>query len=438
MSYGYVNPSTGFTVECWFKTNATSANARMLFNSRTQAQVQWSVGAVPTSYGRQLTIGLTNTQALNFQLVNETSTTGTIVATYTDPSPAGYGNDNIWHFVAFRLNSNRSTWTLFLDGAILATGNASAQVFWNPSVQTFSAEYAPHMGDFGNSIWNKWLAYPALFEKALSDNRILEHYTAGSGGTVYYGDDEVTRLTRISDWAEVPDQSREFETSLVNLQGIQVSGTNALTAMQDTVFASSGLLYADGQSRIIYHNRRHGYNRWNVITLAESFDAAPEMGVVFSVDDTYIYNDVRGDRPFGSEFRIVNQISKAAYGRKTYSFSLPVTTHEELVNAVAWIASRYREPVVRASTMSFAAESSDLIEWAATGGLQIGDHLVIDELPGDAAPEVLMEFVVEKINLDVDVKNRTWRLNLEMSPFEIHEVFQIGVTPLGPRYRIAY
>jgi hypothetical protein len=438
VSYGYVNPSTGFTIEVWFKSNAFNANYRALFNSRTQAQVQWFIGSQPTGNGRQMTMGLANgTGALTFQLVSETATSAFSVISFTD-SAGAYAADNAWHHVAFRLSSNRATYTLFLDGAVLATGNATAQVFWNPSIQTFGAEYAPNMGDFGSNVWNKWLAYPVMFQKDLSDNRILEHYTAGSGGTVYYGDSEVTRLNRIADWAEVPDQSRDFETALVNLQGIQVAGTNALTAMQDTVGAANGFLFADGQSRIVYHNRRHSYNRWNIVTLAESVDAAPEVGVTFSVDDTYIFNDVRGDRPFGSEFRIVNDVSKASYGRKTYSFSLPVTTHEELVNAVAWIAARYREPVVRVSSMTFAAESSALIEWAATGGLTIGDHITLDELPGGAAPEVLMEFIVEKISLDVDIKNRTWRLNMELSPFEINEVFQIGVTPLGPRYRIAY
>lgn len=439
MAFGYVNPVTGFTFETWFKTNATAAFFRSLFHSRTQASVTWNVGTSVTGIGRQFTFGIAQTvNAFQFSLVNETNTTGTIVASWTDPSPSDYASDNAWHHTAFRLGTDRRTWTVFLDGVVLATGTASVAVNWKPSFQTFGAEYGPQMGDFGNSIWNKWLAYPAAYEKPLTNNRIFEHYTAGAGGTVYYNDDEVARLHRICDWGELPDQSREFEPALVNLQGIQVAGTNTLTALQDTAAAASGIIYADGQSRLVYHNRRHNYNRWSVVTLAESLSAAPEIGVTFSVDDTRIFNDVRGDRPFGSEFRILNEISKAAYGRKTYSFTLPVTTHEELVSAVSWISAKYREPVVRVSTVSFAAESSDLLEWTATGGITVGDHITLDELPADAAPDSVMEFIVENVGLDVDVKNRKWQLNLELSPFEIQEVFQVGVTPLGTKYRIAY
>lgn len=439
MGFGYVTPVNGFTVEMWFKRDAVPATAfEALWNFRTQAAVTWNTGGSITGIGRQMAMGITSGGAFSFTVANEGASSGTTVASYTDGSPTGYGNDNAWHHVAFRLGINKIAWALFLDGALYASGNASAAVNWNPSLLTFGAEYAPHVGDFGTNIWGKWLSYIAVYQSPLSDNRIFEHYTAGAGGTVYYGDDEVTRLHRISDWADVPEQSREFETALIELQGIQVAGTNALTAMQDTTFASSGILFADGQSRMVYHNRRHSFNRWTVATLAESTDSAPEIGLTFTVDDNNIYNDVRGDRPFGSTVRIVDDISRAQFGRKVFSFSIPVTTNEELYNAVTWISSRYRNSVVRVSEISFRAESSDLIEWAGTGGVTIGDHIILDELPPEAAPEVQMEFIIEKVSVDVDIKNRIWVTKFELSPFELNEVFQVGVTSLGSVYKIAY
>lgn len=434
MAYGYVNPATGpgFTIELWFKSDALSATFRTLFNSRTQAKVTWQVG----NYGKQMVLGITAAGALNIGIIEETPPQ--IVVSYTDGSPTGYANDNEWHHLAFRLGANTQAWTLFLDGAIYASGNATNPVEWNPSIQTFGAEYAPHMGDNGSNLWNKWLAYCVMYEKPLTDNRIFEHYTAGAGGTVYYGDTEVERLNRIATWAEVPDQSREFESSLVTLQGIQVAGTNSLTAFQDTAYSASGFIYADGQSRLVYHNRRHSYNRWNVTTLAESTDSAPEIGLTFTVDDTNIYNDIKGERPFGSQVRIIDDISKAAYGRKTLSFSIAVTTHEELTNAVSWIAAKYRDAVVRVSNISFRAESSDLIEWIGTGGLNIGDHITLDELPAGSAPEVTMEFIVEKVSLNVDIFNKIWEVNLELSPYDLQRVFQVGVSYLGSIDKIAY
>lgn len=440
MAYGYVNPSVGpgFTVELWFKSDAQPANYRALWNSRTQAAVTWNVGGSNTGIGRQGNLGIGTTGALSLQLIDETNTGGTIVVNWTDPSPGGYSSDNQWHHVAMRLGTNRVAWAVFLDGELLASGNASAGVDWKPSLQTFGAEYAPHVGDFGTNMWDKWLAYAAMYEYPLTDNRIFEHYAAGAGGTVYYGDNEVDRLHRIADWADVPDQSREFGEALVELQGVQVAGTNALTAFQDTSAYAGGLVYADGQSRLVYHNRRHSYNRWNVATFAESTDSAPEIGLTFTIDDSSIYNDIRGDRPFGSQARLVDDISVAAYGRKVYSFSISVTTHEELVNAVSWIAAKYREASVRVSEIVFRAESSDLIEWAATGGIQIGDHITLDELPAGASPEITMEFIVEKISLEVSMTNQIWAMRLELSPFELQRVFQVGLSNLGSEWKISY
>lgn len=438
MSYGYLIPTGGFTVEVWFKRDTLPTAFEALINQRTQAAVKWNPAGGAYGIGRQFVLEMTTAGALSATLVNETTTSGTNVILYTDPSPGGYANDNQWHHIAFRLGTNRIAWALFLDGALYASGNASSAVNWNPGILTFGAQYAPNVGDFGSWHWFKWLAYPAVFQKPLSNNRILEHYTAGSGGTVYYGDDEVTRLHRISNWAEVPEQSREFESALINLQGLQVADTNALTALQDTSFASSGLIYADGQSRLVYHNRRHSYNRWNVLTLAESTTSAPEVGVTFTIDTSSIYNDVRGDRPYGSQVRLVDEVSKYAYGRKTYDISIPVTTQEELENAVSWVASKYREAVVRVSNISFRAESSDVIEWMGTGGISRGDHITLSELPPEAAPEVSMEFIVEKISVNANIKNRTYEVNLELSPFELSQVYQVGVSTLGSRWRIAY
>jgi hypothetical protein len=438
MPYGYVRPSTGFTIECWFKRDATSPNYQTLFNQRTQAAVNWPSSAIYTQ-GRQLIVELNpTTGALNVGMLNETTTTGTLVVGWADSDPGGYANDNQWHHVALRVANNKSTWALFVDGAIKTQLNTTAPLNWQPGILTFGAQYAPQLGNYGSGIWDDWLAYPAVYDKALTNSRIFEHYTAGAGGTVYYGDNEVTRLHRIADWAEVPDQAREFEDALTNLQGIQVADANALTAFQDTAAAASGLVFADGQSRLVYHNRRHRYNRWNVVTLGESLGSAPEIGITFSIDDENIYNDIRGDRPYGSTIRMIDNVSKAAHGRKTFSFSIPVTTHEELQNAVAWIASQYRYPKVRISEVTFRAESSDLIEWMGTGGVTIGDHITLIELPAEAAPEGTMEFVIEKMSVDVDIKSRVYKASFQLSPFEINQVFQVGRTNLGSTWRLGY
>lgn len=437
MSFGYVTPSTGFTIECWFKRDALPATYEALFGQRTQAVVNWP-GYTVAVQGRQFELDINSAGALDLYMFNESTNSAVSLGGWTDPSPSGYANDNEWHHIAFRVSDNKSTWALFLDGQVLHVANTNAIINWNPGFLTFGAAYAPHLGNFGSYIWDGWLAYIAVYNTGLSQNRIQEHYTAGAGGTVYYGDDEVTRMIRIADWAEVPDQSREFEEAVTNLQGIQVDGTNALTAFQDAASSAGGLVFSDGQSRMVYHNRRHRYNRWNAITLGESLQSAPEVGITFTVDDEAVYNDIRGERPYGSNIRVVDAISKAAHGRKTYPFSIAVTTHAELEHAVNWIAQQYRYPRVRVSEVSFRAESSELIEWLGTGGVTIGDHITLIELPQEAAPEESMEFVIDQISVDVDIKNRIYTVSMQLSPYEINSIFRVGVSNLGTEHRLGY
>jgi hypothetical protein len=201
MSFGYLIPTNGFTVEIWFKRDTVPVSFETLINQRTQATVNWT-GAINT-VGRQFVLEMSSAGALLITVNNESATAGTTVISYADASPTGYGNDNVWHHVAFRLAADKVSWALFLDGVSYATGTASAAVNWNPGLLTIGGQYAPHVGDFGSFIWSKWLAYAVVYNTPLTDNRIFEHYTAGSGGTVYYGDNEVQRLTRIADWAEV-------------------------------------------------------------------------------------------------------------------------------------------------------------------------------------------------------------------------------------------
>lgn len=442
MSYGYLTPATGWTVEIWFKhqtllTGGTDWDA--LFNQYTQSSTNWS--SFGNSNGRQFELSISSaTNALRLQFFNSNGNTGTTLATFDDPNGTNqpYANDNEWHHVAVRMSTNKINFSVFLDGQLLGNGTTSAALNWNPGILAIGGAYSPPNGFFGIDLWEGWLAYAAVFQRPLSDNRILEHYTAGSGGTVFYNDNEVTRLGRILDWARVPDQSREFESNLVNLQGIQVQDANALTALQDTVKAAGGVLFADGQSRIVYHNREHVYNRWTIVTLAESLGAAPETDLEFTLDDETIFNDIRGDRPFGSQIRMQDELSVDAHGPRTYSFSIPVTTHEELQNAVSWIFERYAEPEVRVSTVTLRAESSTVIEWIGTGGVTIGDHITLTELPQEAAPFETMEFIIEKISINADLINKVWAVSLGLSPYRLAEVFEVGTTPLGSRYRLAY
>jgi hypothetical protein len=88
------------------------------------------------------------------------------------------------------------------------------------------------------------------------------------------------------------------------------------------------------------------------------------------------------------------------------------------------------------SGVSMRADSSSVIEAAATGRVEVGDRIVIDELP-DWAPVSTIELTVEGISLDADFVGKTWKMSLNLTPAEFDDVFEIGTSALGGTDKIA-
>jgi hypothetical protein len=435
VSYGYLTAEGGFVVGGWFwRDTAVLTDWDTLVSQQTQATPAWS--GVPGLNGRHLWFGMGAGVGSGFYLTVHNEA-GTNLLTWQDPAPSGYFDDSQWHNWALRCAVDKKTWTLFLDGVQFYTTTLATAIDWQPGMLAFGATYAPHLGNWGTYLWSGRVAYTYVIDHEVSDNRIAIHYAAGAGGTVYYGDTEVERIDRVLDWADIPLQAREYDDALLTVQGIAPANTNALEAAHQAAEAASGLILADGQSRIVYHNRRRRYNRASLQTVAESLGSAPEMDIEFTVDDRWVFNDLRGSRPYGSSLRMRNLRSQAEYGRKVIEVTLPVTSHEELINAASWLLNQYGSARVRISGVSFAVESSIALEFLATGGLTVGDVITLDELPEDA-PQTTMVFAVDGIGVDADFKDGKFRLKLRLSPQELNNVYQVGVSKLDGTYVIGY
>jgi hypothetical protein len=432
MAYGYLRPLGGFALEFWFRHTAIPTYPEAFVSQQSQNKaVAWSTD--PAINGRQLIIYLDSTiGALKMEIRN---TAGTLVGSFADTA-GDYSTDDAWHFVAMRLEGDKKTVTLWLDNEVKYTAVLAVVLDWVPGVMSVGGAYAPHLGNYGTYLYNGGLAYFAAWDVVRSAARLSEHYTAGSGGTVFYGDDEVTRLQRLYSFAGVPVNAQRFDEPVTTLQGLQVAGQNGLEKILATGSDASGLVFADGQSSMVYQNRRHRYNRPVLVTLTEETSSAPDVGMGFTTDDTKVYNDVRASRPYGGSARIRNRASEYEYGQKIYPLSLAITSDDEMRNAGSWVAERYGEDKVRIEGVTLSAESSDLIQYLAET-VSIGDRIAFDDLP-DNAPDTYMEYVVEAISVEANFKAETWSLGLQLSPAELWDVLQVGVSTLGDGSRIAF
>lgn len=435
MPFGYLTIDGGWTIEAWFNRDTLPGvgGQAVLLGQHTQGSKVTNPDDSQSVQGRQFTLGVDSSGAWSF-VVSDDGEPDRI--DYTSATGIAYFSDSKWHHVAVVLKAaNKRDWALYVDGVLVGSGTASAVPSWKPGRLAIGAMYAPQRGNFGARLWDKKVAYVAAIDKEISQERIIEHYNAGAGKSVYYGDDEVTRISRVLDWANVPESHRLLDDPVTTLQGIAVTNSNALEKAQEAGEAARGLVFADGTGHIRYQSRRRRYNRHQSYRLAESLGSAPEVGIQFATNKQYIYNDIRGSRTAtgttdtASVIRMQNEVSIDTYGRKVYTFTVPLTDPEELKSMVAWLLARYGEDQVRISNVKFRIESSSELR-RLMETVEVGDLIVLDELT-DPAPAATMEFLVEQITCNVNFLERKWEVGLALSPHSFNRSFQIGVSQIG-------
>lgn len=445
MSYGYVTPK-GFTVLGWFmRTTAvpgTNSEGEHLFVQYSQNPHNWST--LDQVNGRQIDMAYTSDGKLRLQVRKESD--GSLLLNWASADAHSEVNDSTWHFFACRMLADGKTFDMWIDDELqtpAASGSdpgapavASAAVDWYPGTFMFGGGIAIKDGNFGHDMWNGSLSYLAVFDVPLSNDRILVYEQNGSGeDLIYAGDSEVKRLDRILDWTGVPEYARSYDPPVTTLSGVQ-TGQGAMELLNDTAQSAAGLAFADGQSRIVYHNRHHRNNRYNFVTFAESLGSSVEVGMEFSTDDTQVYNDITGSRPDGVTLRIQDESSQAYYGRRTYEVSASITSDVELRNYCSWILSRYGYDRVRVEQAYLQAESSDLIQYAAEC-IQIGDVVTFDELTPNN-PSTTLTYTIDAIGVEADPSAPSWQLQLGLTPNDLNYVFEVGNGTVGDGAHIAF
>jgi len=431
-AYGYLTPSTGFTFQCWFNRNVgVGSGWYPAFASQyTQAPVSWTGNK--SINGKQFWFGMVpTTGAMGMSIYQEG---GTAQWAWSDPSPSGYPDDGQWHRAAIT-TPNGNTWRMWLDDVQIASGPATFTAVWRPGSLTIGGGYAPYLGNYGSELWDKKLALVSAYNRELSDAEMHASF-ASVGSACFSGDDEVTRLNRIYGWTATPEWNRDSDPPMTTLKGAQVTDANALTSALEAAKGAGGMVFADGQGYMQYHNRRRRYNRWSLFDFCESLGAGVGAGVDFTTDVSKIYNDIKGTMQDAGTFRLRDSVSIDSNGVKSYSFTLPVTNAEEMRNTVAWMLFRYGAALMRVSSITLSAATSNLLQAATSGLVEIGDRFTVTELP-DWCPLSELDVTVEGISLEANFTEGTWDMVFNTSPAKFDRVIQLGVSVLGEDDKVA-
>lgn len=281
--------------------------------------------------------------------------------------------------------------TLYLDGAIVATATWTGfgSVLPWAAMEIGGANLNRHLSVFAGT-----LSHVAAFDAGLSDARVAAHAAAGLTG--FTGERSDQRVARVASYVGVPAAQQVLEVGLSTTGPAKISGQSALAAMQAVESTENGLLFVDGQGRLMFHARSHRYNTVSASTLAGD-DVDP--GIRFVPNDQYLINDVTASRDGGITYRAMNQASIDDYFVAHKDLALTADSDNEVIDAANYLVNTYATPVPRPPnlTVDILTKSSQA---AAMLGLEFGTRITLATLPAQA-PAASSDWFMEGVQITI-------------------------------------
>ncbi|MEU8780056.1 LamG-like jellyroll fold domain-containing protein [Streptomyces sp. NPDC048637] len=295
--------------------------------------------------------------------------------------------------------------------------------------------WASFAGRQAGSIYGEYangrMAHLAIWDRCITFAELDEIWRLGDNSGADFPEDEQTRIARIATMANFWGETA-YDGGMSTLQGPDWSaGASALDELQQTAEDASGYLFMDGDGRLTYHNRDRRQGAAVRYELSDSLGLPYEPGLQFEMDEDRIINEVSYKRTNGTEGVVKDQVSVDAFGRKSKSIELRLSSDSAVQDAAYTLLNHYSTPVVRCDSVTLNATATPGLFMVALG-VEIGDRITLSDLPSQA-PESSLDYYVEAIETDVSVDGGTlqWVTTLALSPAENSDVWVLEDPTLG-------
>ena len=246
------------------------------------------------------------------------------------------------------------------------------------------------------------IGHYAVYDHALSADDIARHWHVGHDG--FSGDSDGARLNRILNYARWPASWRDIDDGDASLAGEQWDdGSKLLDELQAVEVDGGGVLFMSAAGKVTYRARLARVAATSEATFDCTGNRAPEAPLEWSVDDTHLCNIIKATRdvPGGVSTTVIDHDSVAEYEEIwDDSFTLRVTTDEEVVSRAREKIQRYKDPDTRISQLVLNPSASTGPDaqalWNLALGLEIGDKITLTNLP-DHAPANEIDYFVESV-----------------------------------------
>lgn len=340
--------------------------------------------------------------------------------------------DGNWHHLVLVTTTTAATSTtttaLWVDGVQIGTTSTVVYTGAQPQMRitewsvagifsplinhctaTFGTDYQPPM------------AHVVVWNRALSTSEVADLWNAGKG---YPGDRSDQRIARYLGYRYIAPSSLEVGASTMDVSTL-APGTALLDACQNVALSENGILVTTpGDSgTVTFQARTHRYfetaPRWVFGENAAASEIPYLDDISFDFDPTQIYNDVQVVRSGGitaiggTSPNIV--ASQNAYGLRSFSRTINVTSDLETQDAANWIFTGHRDPVQRVSHVSIDPASNPSL-WNAALGVEIGDRATLKRRTSNGLT-ISADYFVERV--EHSREPGAWKVSFQMSPAAI-------------------
>lgn len=310
-----------------------------------------------------------------------TVTGATSLTVETVGSTSGLNDDN-WHHLVY----DQRIGVAWVDGV-----NVDPTLAPTPG----SDQRFLHIGGYrGTRLWNGALAHVAVYAANVTiGSALATHYNAGANG--YAGEAADTRIFRLAEYAGLLSVTVWGSThDPVDSQG--PGGSGVVARMREVEATESGKLFAERDWFGLAYQSRDV--RYNPDPASETFTidyADLEPGTKLSADDQKKINFVEASRPGGATQRVTAPESILAFG--TYppaggTLSLLKTSDNSVLDAAAWLVSRYAAPAPELREV--AIEAYTMPNFLDILDAEISSYFTVFNLPSQA-PASSMRVTVE-------------------------------------------
>lgn len=409
-----INAGGELTIECWIVASANTTGIVHLISQDGAASVRLAVSGA-TARG---------------SLVQPSASLPSLVG----PTSVVF---NGLHHVVYRVSLDGVggyAQSLFVDGQVDDSGSGATSLTALADVDfVYVAKGNPT--PFPTTVFDGTIAHVAVYDSALSDARVAEHYASGTTGFVGESSDE--RVARIAAWVGVPTAEISAEPGNTQSMAFQdTAGAAPLSALLDVTHTEDGLLFDAGTGTLTFHARGHRYTTASSLTLSATTQQI-ESDLQPKLDDFGLLNDVTVATPTYS-VHVVDSTSKAAHGEYNATVTLLTTSDLEADDAANYKVAAYADPLVRVAGATVQVIAQPPADITAILAVELGDRVTLAGLPSQA-PASSTDFFVEGISETIGSEGQGWLWTANLSPvLGTQSPWRLGTSQLGATTVLGY